>query len=150
MAELNGLSTTDDTLFLRDMKGHLWMVDVGTVQQTVKYGTKEMQVTISLPWTEIGSAENVSIIQTPEDEGWDYDANVFDVTLQVDPTTGQLSVIYPYPYKGTTFTYTNSNASLNATTPRGTTPPTFVIPAVADETTDGELVATSLDLRGDN
>ena len=150
MAELNGLSTTDYTLFLRDMKGHLWMVDVGTVQQTVKYGTKEMQVAISLPWTEIGSAENVSIIQTPEDEGWDYDANVFDVILQADLTTGQLSVIYPYPYKGTTFTYTNSNASLNATTPLGVTPPTFVLPPVADEATDGELVATSLDPRGKN
>ena len=126
------------------------MVDVGTVQQTVKYGTKEMQVAISLPWTEIGSAENVSIIQTPEDEGWDYDANVFDVILQADLTTGQLSVIYPYPYKGTTFTYTNSNASLNATTPLGVTPPTFVLPPVADEATDGELVATSLDPRGKN
>lgn len=139
MDELNALSTTNDTLFLRDMKGHLWMVDVGTVTQTATQKTREMQVTISLPWTEIGDASEVSIIQTPEDEGWNYDAQVLDVRLAVDVLTGELSVVYPFPYRGTTFRY--SNATLNATTPSGITSAVLPLPATAQEPEDGQLEA---------
>lgn len=134
MAELNGLSTTDYTLFLRDMKGHIWMIDVGTVQQTVKYGTREMQVTISLPWTEIGNAEDVSIIQTPEDEGWDYDAQVLDVKLDVNVDTGTLEVVYPFPYNGTAF-------YLVGVTPQGVVSAVQPLPATASNPTDGQLKA---------
>ena len=134
MNELNGLSTTDYTLFLKDMKGHLWMVDVGAVQQTVTQNTREMQVTISLPWTEIGSSEDVSIIQTPEDEGWNYDAQVLDVKLDVDVDTGLLRVAYPYPYNGTAF-------YLVGVTPDGVTSMVQPLPSVAQNTTDGELRA---------
>lgn len=134
MAELNGLSTTDYTLFLRDMKGHIWMVDVGTVQQTVKYGTREMQVTISLPWTEIGNAEDVSIIQTPEDEGWNYDAQVLDVKLDVNMDTGALEVVYPFPYNGTAF-------YLVGVTPQGVVSAVQPLPATACSPTDGQLKA---------
>lgn len=134
MNELNGLSTTDYTLFLKDMKGHLWMVDVGAVQQTVTQNTREMQVTISLPWTEIGSSEDVSIIQTPEDEGWNYDAQVLDVKLDVDVDTGLLRVAYPYPYNGTAF-------YLVGVTPDGVTSMVQPLPSVAKNTTDGELRA---------
>ena len=134
MAELNGLSTTDYTLFLRDMKGHIWMIDVGTVQQTVKYGTREMQVTISLPWTEIGNAEDVSIIQTPEDEGWNYDAQVLDVKLDVNVDTGTLEVVYPFPYNGTAF-------YLVGVTPQGVVSAVQPLPATASSPTDGQLKA---------
>ena len=134
MNELNGLSTTDYTLFLKDMKGHLWMVDVGAVQQTVTQNTREMQVTISLPWTEIGSSEDVSIIQTPEDEGWNYDAQVLDVKLDVDVDTGLLRVAYPYPYNGTAF-------YLVGVTPDGVTSMVQPLPSVAQNNTDGELRA---------
>ena len=109
MDELNALSTTTNTLFLKDMKGHLWMVDVGTVQMTATQKTREMQVTISLPWTEIGDASNVSIIQTPDDEGWDYGEQVLDVKLDVDVNTGLLYVTYPFPYNGTAFYLVGTN-----------------------------------------
>lgn len=134
MAELNGLSTTDYTLFLRDMKGHLWLVDVGTVQQTVKYGTREMQVTISLPWTEIGDASDVSIVQTPEDEGWNYDAQVLDVKLDVNVETGNLQVVYPFPYNGTAF-------YLVGVTPQGVISTVQPLPTSADEPISGQLKA---------
>lgn len=109
MDELNALSTTTNTLFLKDMKGHLWMVDVGTVQMTATQKTREMQVVISLPWTEIGNASDVSIIQTPNDEGWDYGEQVLDVKLDVDVNTGLLYVTYPFPYNGTAFYLVGTN-----------------------------------------
>lgn len=134
MKELNDLSTTDSTLFLRDLKGHLWMIDVGTVQQTVKYGTREMQVTISLPWTEIGDASEVSIIQTPNDDGWDWDAQVLDVRLDVDPETGLLQVVYPFPYNGTAF-------YLVGVTPNGVVSAVQPLSDTASQPTDGQLKA---------
>lgn len=134
MDELNGLSTSDYTMFLRDMKGHLWMVDVGTVTQTATQKTKEMQVTISLPWTEIGDASDVSIIQTPDDEGWDYDAQVLDVTLDVDINTGLLQVVYPFPYNGTAF-------YLVGVTPTGTISAVQPLSSTASTATDGQLKA---------
>lgn len=69
MDELYALSTTDYILFLKDMKGHIWQVSVGAVQQSATQKTKEMQVTISLPWTQIGDASGLSIIQTNDDVG---------------------------------------------------------------------------------
>lgn len=134
MDELNALSTTTDTLFLKDMKGHLWMVDVGTVQMTATQKTREMQVTISLPWTEIGDASDVSIIQTPDDEGWGIDAQVLDVKLNVDMETGLLYAVYPTPYSGTAF-------YLVGVTPDGVISAVQPLPSTASQPTDGQLKA---------
>lgn len=134
MNELNSLSTTNYTLFLKDMKGNLWMVDVGTIQMTVTQKTKEMQVTISLPWTEIGDASDVSVIQTPDDAGWNYDAQVLDVKLDVDVNTGLLQVVYPYPYNGTAF-------YLVGVTPDGVVNAVHPLPSTASTPTDGQLTA---------
>lgn len=134
MDELNALSTTSNTLFLKDMKGHLWMVDVGTVQMTATQTTREMQVTISLPWTEIGDASDVSIIQTPDDEGWNTDAQVLDVKLDVDVETGLLQVVYPFPYNGTAF-------YLVGVTPEGVVSAVQPLPSTASQPTDGQLKA---------
>lgn len=142
MDELNSLSTTDNTLFLRDMKGHLWMVATSSaIQQTSTQKTREMQVTISLPWTEIGDASAVSIIQTPNDAGWDYDAQVLDVRFDINIETGMLEVTYPEPYKGTTFSLVKN--SLVASTPNGTTSPTFTISPSLMKPEDGQITATS-------
>lgn len=134
MDELNALSTTTNTLFLKDMKGHLWMVDVGTVQMTATQKTREMQVTISLPWMEIGDASDISIIQTPEDEGWNDDAQVLDVKLDVDVETGLLQVVYPFPYNGTAF-------YLVGVTPEGVVSAVQPLPSTASQPTDGQLKA---------
>ena len=134
MDELNALSTTTNTLFLKDMKGHLWMIDVGTVQMTATQKTREMQVTISLPWTEIGDASDVSIIQTRDDEGWNDDAQVLDVKLDVDVETGLLQVVYPFPYNGTAF-------YLVGVTPEGVVSAVQPLPSTASQPTDGQLKA---------
>ena len=138
MDELNALSTTTNTLFLKDMKGHLWMVDVGTVQMTATQKTREMQVTISLPWTEIGAASDVSIIQTPDDEGWDYGEQVLDVKLDVDVNTGLLYVTYPFPYNGTAFYLVGTN-------PVGSENIVQPLPETASSPQDGILKAKERD-----
>lgn len=144
MGELNNLSTSSYTLFLRDTKGHLWMVDVGTVVQTPTQKTRTMQVTISLPWTEIGSADGISIIQTPNDSGWNYDYNVLDVRFTVIPETGELKVIYPYPYEGTKFAFNSKEGTLTAKTPLGITAAQLSLSEKADAPTSGQLIATTL------
>ena len=110
------------------------MVDVGTVQMTATQKTREMQVTISLPWMEIGDASDISIIQTPEDEGWNDDAQVLDVKLDVDVETGLLQVVYPFPYNGTAF-------YLVGVTPEGVVSAVQPLPSTASQPTDGQLKA---------
>lgn len=144
MDELNALSTTPYVLFLKDMKGHLRMVSTGgAIQQTPEQKTLEMQVTISLPWTEIGDADKFSVIQVPTDAGWNKDQQVLDVKLEVNPETGVLSVVYPDSYYGTTFKM--SGLHLLAETPDGVTPAQFNLAPTASATTDGELKATIQD-----
>ena len=144
MDELNALSTTPYVLFLKDMKGHIRMVSTGgAIQQTPEQKTLEMQVTISLPWTEIGDADKFSVIQVPTDAGWNKDQQVLDVKLEVNPETGVLSVVYPDSYYGTTFKM--SGLHLLAETPDGVTPAQFNLAPTASATTDGELKATIQD-----
>ena len=93
-----------------------------------------MQVTISLPWTEIGNTSDISIIQTPNDAGWNNDAQVLDVKLDVDVNTGKLYVQYPFPYNGTAF-------YLIGVTPDGVVNSVEPLPATASTPTDGQLKA---------
>ena len=103
MDELYALSTSKNPLFLKDPKGNLYMVHTSApIVQTVDLSTYEMQVTVSIPWEEIGDATGVSLIQTPFDEGWQSN-EVENVTFDVDVETGMLIVTYPTDYVGTRF-----------------------------------------------
>lgn len=71
MESLFRISTSDNTLFLKDMKGNLYMVSISApITQTIETKSKIQQVTVSVPWEEIGSTDGISIIQTPTDKGW--------------------------------------------------------------------------------
>lgn len=145
MDELNALSTSQYVLFLKDMKGHLRLVHTGgTIQQTPYQKSVPMQVTISLPWTEIGDASLVSIVSVPGDEGWNYDDEVLNVKLDVDMANGRLNVYYPLLYQGTRFSM-DAEGRLNAKTPTGITPADFTLSEVAIEPDDGELTAEPRD-----
>lgn len=143
MDELNELSTSQYTLFLKDMKGHLYMISTsGAIQQTPTQKTREMQVSISVPWVEIGNAEYATILQLPTDDGWDSDEELLNVTLDVDMETGELIATYPYPYHGTSFVLAgDNNEILQAQTPIGITPADFQFSSEAVEANDGELTA---------
>lgn len=141
--ELYDLSTAPYQLFLRDMKGRLRMVSTsGPITMTTNIKQKQQSISISLPWVEIGDTSDVTIIQTPDDYGWNNDKQVLDVSLDVDVKTGELSATYPYPYNGTKFYLTGVNAeTLTAKTPLGITPANFNLSDVAEKTNDGELTA---------
>ena len=142
--ELYDLSTAPYQLFLRDMKGRLRMVVTnGAITMTTNIKQKQQSISISFPWVEIGDASDVTIIQTPDDYGWNNDNQVLDVSLDVDVETGELSATYPYPYKGTKFYLTGVNKeTLTTKTPLGITPAQFELSETATQPDDGELAAT--------
>ncbi len=143
--ELYDLSVAPYQLFLRDMKGHLRMVATNSaISMTQNLKQRQQSITISFPWVEIGDASDVTIIQTPDDYGWNNDEQVLDVRLDADATTGILSAYYPKPYNGTKFYLTGTNKEiLGAETPLGVTPAQFELSEKADAPEDGILSATA-------
>lgn len=142
--ELYDLSVAPYQLFLRDMKGHLRMIATnGQISMSTDLKKRQIPLTISFSWVEIGDASDVTIIQTPDDYGWNNDNQVLDVNLDVDPLSGVLSAKYPKPYEGTRFYLTGVNKEiLGAKTPNGITPARFVLSKTATEPDDGVLRAT--------
>lgn len=118
MEKVFALSESLNTFFLKDMKGNLYMVGISNpIEQTINISSTKQEVTISIPWEEIGDASNISIIQTPLDEGWGNSSQnmILQVTMSVNPSTGELIVNYPTAYVGTRFNL--NKASLVSTTP---------------------------------
>lgn len=142
--ELYDLSVAPYQLFLRDMEGHLRMISTSNpIGMTPDLKKRQIPKTISFPWVEIGDASDVTIIQTPDDYGWNSDNDVLDVRLDVDPLTGILTANYPKPYEGTKFYLTGTNReTLGAKTPIGVTPAKFGLSDSASEPSDGILTAT--------
>ncbi len=71
MDSLYEASASANTFFLKDMKGNVYMVAIsGPITQTINTKTKYQQVTVSVPWEEVGDASGLSIIQLPTDAGW--------------------------------------------------------------------------------
>lgn len=142
--ELYDLSTAPYQLFLRDMKGRLRMIATnGAITMTTNIKQKQQSISISFPWVEIGDTSDVTIIQTPDDYGWNNDNQILDVSLDVNVATGELSATYPYPYNGTKFYLTGVNKeTLTAKTPLGITPAQFKLSETATQPDDGELTTT--------
>ena len=114
--DLKNASASVNTFFLKDMKGNLYMVGIsGPITQTTNIKSKVQEITISVPWEEVGDANNVSLIQLPDDEGWGKDG-VMDVSFIANSSNGVLSVKYPQDYYGTTFEMNNNY--LKAVTPK--------------------------------
>ena len=112
---LYNASLSTNVFFLKDMKGNIYMVHISApIVQTINTKSVVQQVSVSIPWEEVGDATNVSIIQTPLDAGWKRDM-VGEVSLYVDAETGYLYATYPDNYVGTTFRLSNQN--LYAQTP---------------------------------
>lgn len=72
--KIKNASISTNTFFLKDMKGNLYMVGIsGPITQTINTKSKVQEITVSVPWEEVGDASNVSLIQTPEDISWGND-----------------------------------------------------------------------------
>lgn len=134
MELLFAISESNNTFFLRDVKGNMYMVHTnGPITQSMSTKSYFNEVTISLPWMEVGDASNVSIIQTPEDEGWENNM-VALAEMDLNAETSLLSVSYPNPYVGTLF-------GSNGTHLTAITPSTMEQPALEIE--NGDLYATT-------
>ena len=102
MERLYDISLSDNTFFLRDSKGNLYMVHTsGAITETVNFGSQIQEVTVQIPWTEVGSADNVSVIQLPTDPGWNEEKGtvipptvIEEKTVDLDMSVGD-QVIYP-------------------------------------------------------
>lgn len=62
------LSTTQDTLFLKDRRGDLWQIRTGgAISMSTMDGSRQQVQTVTLPWVEIGSADGARILLTSSD-----------------------------------------------------------------------------------
>lgn len=65
------LSTSLKPKFLRDRKGHLYRVETqAPITMDASDGTREQVYTMSLPWCEVDSADDASILSVPGDAFW--------------------------------------------------------------------------------
>ena len=126
-------SASKNTFFLKDTKGNLYNVHISQpISQTIDTATLQKQVTVSVPWEEVGDASNVALVQYPTDEGW-ISNGVLSARLNVNSSTGRLSAYYPSQYNGTTFGMRGN--VLTASTPAGMEHPDITL-------TDGMVTAT--------
>lgn len=69
--DLYRASISSNVFFLKDPKGNLMMVHISSpITQTINNKTAVQEVSVSVPWEEVGDATNASIIQIETDEGW--------------------------------------------------------------------------------
>lgn len=69
MDELNKLSTSDYTLFLKDRKGNMYMVRTGSaIQSTIIDVYPNQAVNVQITWVEIGDASDAVVVAVPGDE----------------------------------------------------------------------------------
>lgn len=62
------ISTTQDTLFLKDRRGDLWQIRAGgAITMSTMDGSRQQVQTVTLPWVEIGSADGARILLTSSD-----------------------------------------------------------------------------------
>lgn len=72
MESLYNASASQNTFFLKDLKGNMYMVAISApITQTINNKSTVQEVSVSLNWEEVGSMEGISVIQLPSDEGWD-------------------------------------------------------------------------------
>lgn len=97
--ELMTLSTSNLTLFLRDRKGSFRMVEIkGAITQKTNYKWPNQAAQISIPWVEIGSTRDISVVLTSTDALWPYD-EIADTYVYIDTTTGHLMWDTPANYE---------------------------------------------------
>lgn len=84
------LSTSKNTLFLIDPKGHFLRIHTsGPITSQTQVEKYAMPQSVTVPWVEIGSTDGITVTSTPVDTFYPTD-NVIFTTLQVDFSTGAL------------------------------------------------------------
>lgn len=98
------LSNSQNALFLHDPKGHFLRIHTsGAVTLNINNKTRALPQTMTIPWTEIGTTENVHVIMYPGGDFYPLDKIIY-TTVNVDPVTGMLVWTVPDEYVGETST----------------------------------------------
>lgn len=96
---LFGLSTSENTLFLLDPKGHFLRIHTSdAISMYVKTKSAALPQTMTIGWAELGSTEQVSLIAAPGGDYYPTDS-VIATRLSINPRTGSLMWTIPDDYK---------------------------------------------------
>ena len=95
---LYALSNTGNTLFLKNRKGDLWKIAVsGPISVRTEDATRQQAQVASVPWVEVGDAEDVRIFLTPHDALWtESDSSAPTVTGELQDLKEVQSAFYTY------------------------------------------------------
>lgn len=97
---IQSLSLSQNTLFLKDMKGAIWMIHTnGPISMSVDDKAYAQPIQMSFPWVEIGSADNLAIVSLPTDSTWPKD-DIINTSVFVDTDSGELLWTIPNVYEG--------------------------------------------------
>lgn len=133
--ELRYLSTTENTLFLTDPKGHFTMITISEpVTMSIDHAKLPLPQTMTIPWLEIGDSDGISLTSDPSAGFWPPDAVIF-THINLDPKTGTLIWVRDTDYKNGSILSLVSN-DLIQTVGDGFTP--------ADMTMQGGVVTASI------
>jgi len=106
------LSNSTNALFLVDPKGHFLRIHTsGAISLSIDNKKKEMPQTMTVPWVEVGSTEDVHVIMYPGGDFYPVDRSILS-TLRVDPATGNLLWTKPDDYDGTGSVFSLVNGEL--------------------------------------
>lgn len=92
------LSTSQNTLFLLDPKGHFLRIHTSEpIELRVNTRSPRLPQTMTVGWTEVAATDGISIIALVSGEYYLTD-QVISTTLTIDPTTGSLLWTVPDDY----------------------------------------------------
>lgn len=110
--EIMKLSTSQNTLFLTDLKGHFIMVHTnGSISAQTDINKKPMPQTVTVPWVEIGDTEGIALTASPENSFYPLD-NIRFTSLFVDAQSGTLYWVTPDDYNEGSVLSLNSSGIL--------------------------------------
>lgn len=135
--QVMALSSSKNTLFLVDPKGHLLRIHTnGAITSQTQVEKSVMPQTVTVPWVEIGSADGITVTSTPEDTFYPSD-NIIFTTLYLDYTTGALMWTVPDGYSNGSMLSVDRNGVLVQTATGS-----FTVANMAFDNSTKEVTAT--------
>ena len=106
------LSTSSNTLFLLDPKGHFLQIHTSeAISMSVRTRSAVLPQTMTVGWAELGSTDGVSVISAPGGEYYPTDT-VITTSITIEPQTGELTWTVPEPYRNGSILSLNTEGSL--------------------------------------
>ncbi len=109
---LRELSVTKNALFLIDPKGHFLRIHTSApITFSVNHKPAQMPITLTVPWTEVGTTDGIHVIAYPGGDFYPTDRVIF-TSVSIDRTTGALMWTVPDGYQGSGSMLSLNNGAL--------------------------------------